>query len=519
MSMNLQQTQIKQCVSTNKREERNSLLKPILLIIISIMALFGIMFTVHNLANSIQNAPPIVHAAAAITPAPLCRYGVNVHGNINAYDLESLRMGWYVDYAAQSAPAHPNDAEYVPIIRLTQVGANGYSYSPSGSTLLTAIAGNPGAAWIIGNEPDNRDWQDNMEPYAYAAAYHELYYLIKQADPTAQIFAGAIVQPTPLRLKYLDLVLQSYLDQFSESLPADGWSIHNFILNEVSCSYDPTNCWGTGIPPGMDDDFGEIVAIDDNDNFPFFKERIVRFRQWMADRGYTGLPVYLSEYSILMPEAYGFPPSRVNTFMDNTYNYMSTATDPILGDPNDDYRLIQRWSWYSTNDLAYNGVLFEETPIDSGIYTRSEIGDYFAGYTAIITDQVDIYPNRIYADPVPFSTGQPVTFTLTTRIANSGNLIQSTSSIVVRFYNGDPQTSGVQIGADQNVTLSGCGDNSTVSVQWSNVPPGAYDVYVVADPDNLISETDNNNNTFTQKVLVATHHTFLSIVSRALNMP
>ncbi len=504
--------------TTVGKKETSRFIKPALTLA-GIVALLGIMFMIAGRSNPTQYSPQPLYAATDSTPAPLCSYGVNVHGDINAYDLASLRMGWYVDYAAKSAPVHPNGAEYVPIIRLQQIGANGYSYSPSGNALQAAIAGNPGAAWIIGNEPDRRDWQDDLEPHVYASAYQELYYLIKQADPTAQIFAGAIVQPTPIRLQYLDMVLQSYLDQFGEPLPADGWSIHNFILNEVSCDYNPGNCWGAEIPPGIDADYGEIVTIEDNDNFDLFKERIVRFRQWMANRGYTGLPVYLSEYSILMPEYLGFPPSRVNAFMDKTYDYMQTTTDPVLGDPNDNYRLIQRWSWYSTNDQSYNGALFAETSAGSGVYARTEIGDHFAGYTSVITDQVDVYPNRLYADPVPFSTGQPVTFTLTTRIANSGNLTQPTSNVIVRFYNGDPQTGGVQIGTDQNVTLAGCGDNSTVSVQWNNVPPGVYDVYAVVDPDNLIGEIDDNNNTFTQKILVATHRIFLPVVSRALAIP
>lgn len=49
-------------------------------------------------------------------------------------------------------------------------------------------------------------------------------------------------------------------------MPVDGWSIHNFILNEVSCDYDPGNCWGAGIPPGINADVGEVLDVQDNDN-------------------------------------------------------------------------------------------------------------------------------------------------------------------------------------------------------------------------------------------------------------
>ena len=120
-------------------------------------------------------------------------------------------------------------------------------------------------------------------------------------------------------------------------------TIVNFILNEVSCEYDPNNCWGAEVPPGLSDNFGEIVSIEDNDNIDLFKERIVRFRQWMKDKGYQDKPLYLSEYVILMPQWLGFNVNRVNQFMTATFAYLDTAVDPTLGNPNDGNRLVQRW--------------------------------------------------------------------------------------------------------------------------------------------------------------------------------
>ena len=81
----------------------------------------------------------------------------------------------------------------------------------------------------------------------------------------------------------------------------DVWNIHNAILNEVSCDYDPGNCWGAGIPPGIGADFGEVRTIDDNDNMAIFTGQILAFRQWMADNGYAGYPLIVTEYGVLMP--------------------------------------------------------------------------------------------------------------------------------------------------------------------------------------------------------------------------
>ena len=269
----------------------------------------------------------------------------------------------------------------------------------------------PGADWFIGNEPDRRHFQDDIEPHVYAAVYHELYTLIKMADPTARIFAGTIVQPTPLRLQYLDMILASYeQQQGGASLPADGWSIHNFILNEASCDYPDSwgNCWGAEIPPGLDDHFGEFVAIQDNDNIDLFQDRIVAFRQWMFDRGYGDLPLSVSEYGILMTEDLGFPDTRVNAFMNASVNYMLTATDPVLGDPHDGNRLVQTWSWYSTgipND-PFNGYLFEGTVPP---WPLSSMGVNYADLIAQQSKEIDYYPTAILSETVTLSSSVTIT--------------------------------------------------------------------------------------------------------------
>ena len=41
-------------------------------------------------------------------------------------------------------------------------------------------------------------------------AYHELYTLIKGADPTARLAIGGVIQATPLRLEYLTKVWNEY---------------------------------------------------------------------------------------------------------------------------------------------------------------------------------------------------------------------------------------------------------------------------------------------------------------------
>jgi hypothetical protein len=119
------------------------------------------------------------------------------------------------------------------------------------------------------------------------------------------------------------------------------WNVHAFILREERGS------WGVDIPPGLPDAHGELYEIDDGDNMEIFSQQIVDFRRWMAQRGYRDRPLIVSEYGILMPADYGFPPERVSAFLIATFDFFLTATDPALGYPADGNRLVQLWCWYA----------------------------------------------------------------------------------------------------------------------------------------------------------------------------
>lgn len=461
-----------------------------------------LVFIVMSLLLSSKTTRQVAAGVSQTTFLPLvsngvpaqCRFGVNVIQNPANVEIAKLNLGWYLNYNANKSSLLASSTVFVPVIRLTQTGPNAedFTYSPSGQALLDVITANPGADWLIGNEPDRADFQDDMEPHVYAAAYAELYDIIKTADSTARIFAGTIVQPTPIRLEYLDLVLDSYSQQNGGAdMPVDGWSIHNFILNEVSCDYDPGNCWGAEIPPGIDADFGEILSIDDNDNMVLFKQRIENFRQWMADRGYAGLPLTVSEYGILMPDYLGFDDARVNAFMNETFDYMLTATDPVLGDPNDGHRLVQTWSWFSTGAVGdvYNGYLFEGAP-NQYPWKLSPMGQNYANYTKNLTPEIDLYASAFSSE---ISLTAPTTVDLTAQVANSGTNIFG-RDFYVQFYNGNPQAGGSPLGSAQPVSLKGCGHNEAVTVTWNNVPNGSYQLYVVVDQMNQIFESNEANN-------------------------
>lgn len=452
---------------------------------------------------------------------PLCRFGVNVNSDngpdISTYEIDELRLGWYINYLATPTPSRPNGMEYAPVVRLAQTGPDSYAYSPGPNQLLQAIANNPGADWLIGNEPDRQQFQDGIEPHLYARAYHELYGLIKEADPNAKVFAGTIVQPTQLRLRYLKLILTNYRETFGEPMPVDGWAIHNFLLNEASCEHyqDLNVCWGADIPPGIDALDGLNISVEDNDNMDLFALQIQLFRQWMFEEGYQNAALYVSEYGVLMPATFGFNSARVNIFMDQSFDYMLHARDFLTGNPNDDYRLVQRLSWYSISDIQrFNGYLFRPSAVDPSGYQRSQMGDNFVEYVSEINAYTDIYPAEFTVNP-PSSLQQSgrITATLEAVIANSGNRLTADSAIV-RFYQGDPSNGGVQMGTDQTVSLTGCGDQATAQMVWPNVVPDQYSFYVEVEPANSSEDLDLSNNRSQTRLLFITDQVFLPLIYR-----
>ena len=234
--------------------------------------------------------------------------------------------------------------------------------SPSVEQIGLAARNSQGSVWIIGNEPDVI-WQDNVTAIKYAATYHDIYGMIKSSDPTALIAVGGISQATPLRLQYLDQVLQTYQDLYHEPMPVDWWTVHGYVLREEKDS------WGVDIPPGIDATQGELREVADHGRIDLFEAQLRAFRQWMAENGYQNTPLALTEFGILMPSSYGFPTDMVASYLEQTFTWLDQVQDEAIGYPADKYHLVQRWAWFSISDPTYS---------------TSDLGDLSSGKLTIV---------------------------------------------------------------------------------------------------------------------------------------
>jgi hypothetical protein len=396
-------------------------------------------------------ASSLAHADGPLYAQPADRFGVAVRrgfGMIADFDVASLHIAWYSDWGARLHPQRPGGIEFAQLIWTAEGDvchpetlAPLQSLDPLGSY----VDANPGSLWMIGNEPECIH-QGNSTPEQYAELYHRSYTFIKGRDPTAQIAIGGVVQPTPLRLEWLDRVLSHYQSSYGQPMPVDVWNIHNMILPEVR------DGWGCEIPRGLSADSGKLYTVDDNDNMAYFVQQIVDFRTWMRDRGERDKPLIISEYGVLMPEEYSFPAERVDAFMNATFDYLLTATDEQIGYPADGNRLVQRWLWYSLNDqpwnpktgAGFNGALFDHHyPTYPG--TLTVFGQNFKQYTEAlqgcsIRGQVTLQrpnqsaPHSSWAVPLSVTVGD-ITHQVSTDALGSftlGGLTPGSANIVVK---------------------------------------------------------------------------------------
>ncbi len=101
----------------------------------------------------------------------------------------------------------------------------------------------------------------------------------------------------------------------------------------------------------------------------------------MERNGYQEAPLALTEFGILMPVEYGFPPEFVAQYLQDTFHLLDTMRDEKTGDPSDDYRLVQRWAWYSLADPTFPTADLADLEIDR----LTLAGQAFRAYTLAIT--------------------------------------------------------------------------------------------------------------------------------------
>jgi len=327
--------------------------------------------------------------------------------------------------------------------------------------------------------------------------------------------------PTPLRLQYLDMVLQAYRAKFGVSMPVDVWNVHMYIIPE---NY---RLPGADIPPGITATAGMQYTPYDHLDINVFKGLLASFRTWMKTRGYQNTPLIITEYGALYPawflEGFGLYQADIDAFIRNAMNYMLNQTDLTTGYLPDEYRLAQRAAIYSLDDdslfpsdppdptyFRWGSFLFRST----APYTRTATGDAFVANVQTIQASIDLMPYGYYLDPAALiiSPTDTVSPTFHIQISNAGNVAMPNSAVIT-FTD---VTSGVNtfVGNASLDMLLGCGTSGQASVVWPNLAPGLHAMRIEVDAGSGSGEILTANNIMTATILVGTHGVYLPLVQR-----
>ena len=145
--------------------------------------------------------------------------------------------------------------------------------------------------------------------------------------------------------------------------------------------------------------------------------------------------------------------------------------------------------------------------LSAGVYDVRVInpGDASAtlidAYTVFDVVNDDLYANdyELWSEPVAIRAG------------GSGNGIglivhrqggKQPVSVIVRFYNGDPDNGGALTGEGSIALLSPRSWESTSKVAWNPPTPGNYEIFAVIDPDELVNEALETNNKVSRTITV-----------------
>jgi hypothetical protein len=405
----------------------------------------------------------------------------------------------------------------------------------------------PGSLWIIGNEVDRgpdpgqiEGGQGDTFPEIYAQAYHDVYYFIKDRDPKAQIAVSALVQVTPGRIQYMDLMWDAYKTKYGATMPVDVWNMHLYILPEVNPSGQPNAvanvALGTDPALGRKESGGnanlcpltEVYCVAEHDDMDVFEEQVIAMRTWMRDHGQRHKPLILSEFSILYPniddggscwlqDEFGncFTSQRVTNFLNNSFSYLESAVNPTLGYPKDGNRLVQQWLWFSVNNQDGVGNVSDLVRSNS----LTQVGQAYK--TKVLAQQTSI---NLFADGATNPTANTggnntANVKLTVTVRNNGNVAPA-GNFFVTFYKDagmtQPIGTATVFGPGPNSAgMTGCGRKAVqASITWSNLAPGVHRYWAKVDSTNAVIETSESDNFAAGIVFINGNQAYFPITRR-----
>jgi peptidoglycan/xylan/chitin deacetylase (PgdA/CDA1 family) len=187
--------------------------------------------------------------------------------------------------------------------------------------------------------------------------------------------------------------------------------------------------------------------------------------------------------------------------MAEAYDYWSTATEgkPLVVVSFDDaYDTDYTTVYPMFQERGLKGTSYITTSFigQPGYLTWAMIDEMRTGTSPPPKPDLTLTSNDISFSPQTPSEGEFVT--LSAEIHNVGS--EPATNVLIGFYDGAPTAENL-IGTDTLASIA-VGSSAVATTTWTAVS-GLHDIYVVADPDDVISESNENNNEAMKTITVA----------------
>lgn len=340
--------------------------------------------------------------SAFASTSHLQRFGIGwgyINTDYNLYKPTVIDMGtgWYTDWGYTNiSPRAAAELAGAGIQRLTLVLKDrGDYYSDSKcDSLKTYVQQHPDAFqpamtyWSVGNEL-GFDITD-LTATKYASEFISWRDCIKRINSNYKVGSGAIISLWTVHPRTFP---SSCVSDMNDS--QSGYSYLKTYINRIKS----INSQKLPDFMVMHAYYGCTPPQDgDNSNFSKFKNHILSHRKTMKELGLQNKELWIKEYN---SEGYE---SGSSQFVKDSIEYFMNTKDRNIGNPNDEYRLVQRFAWFMLKNTP-GGINSTSQILVSGNGNLSSQG---ISYKSESRKYAGVPPSpRPTATPTPQPTRQP----------------------------------------------------------------------------------------------------------------